>query len=55
VLAAIHNLKDAPVNIRLEIPGIDTPVKDLLTGSIAYDPFDYRLSLQPYQTIWFSN
>jgi maltose alpha-D-glucosyltransferase/alpha-amylase len=55
VLAAIHNLRDAPVNIRLEIPGIDTPVKDLLTGSISYDPFDYRLSLQPYQTIWFSS
>ncbi len=55
ILAAIHNLKNSPVNIRLEIPGLETPVKDLLAGKTEYDPFDYRLALQPYQTVWFSN
>lgn len=55
ILAAVHNLKDSTLTIRLEVPGIEAPVKDLLAGRVEYDPFDYRLTLQPYQTVWFSN
>ena len=55
VLAAVHNLKDSNVEINFRIPGIEGPVKDLIAGKLSYDPFDFRLSLQPYQTAWFSS
>ncbi len=55
ILAAVHNLKASAREISLHIPGLETPVKDLIAGKVSYNPFDYRLTLQPYQTVWFSN
>ncbi len=53
-LCAVHNLLDAVQEIELCFPQAKGSFRDLIEGTLIYHADAGRLTLQPYQTVWFA-
>lgn len=53
-LCAVHNLLDVVQEIELRFPQAKGSFRDLIEGTLIYHADAGRLTLQPYQTVWFA-
>jgi maltose alpha-D-glucosyltransferase / alpha-amylase len=53
-LVAFHNLSPERIEFKVNLPGVNASLTDLIEGKLVYNPGDQKINLDPYQTVWLA-